>query len=110
MEKVCIVPFTKKEFALAEHLKKKYKLFLVTLEGIGVEGQDVSILRNMQPTGLVFSNTLNLLKNSDKVIITDIPDEDHELREFALHAIEVALSEKKKIISFLDISLGEKNN
>lgn len=47
MKKICIVPFTKNEYSLIEFLPPEYVITsLITPMGIGIEGQDISVMRN----------------------------------------------------------------
>ena len=74
MKKLCIVPFTIWEFPLLNYLKSVYSIYaLISPKGIGLEGQDISILRNDYPTGYKFMNEVeDGIHNSEVIIIPKV--------------------------------------
>lgn len=74
MKKICIVPFTKNEYSLIEFLPPEYVITsLITPMGIGIEGQDISVMRNSSDIGYQFTNSItNGINNADTIIVANI--------------------------------------
>lgn len=104
-KKICIAPFTKKEYPLIENLSKNYSnLTIISPRGIGIEGEDISILKNTYKTGYKFSNSiLEGIVNSDVILITEIKKEDKALYAYAIQVLEVSIEEGKEVICFLEL-------
>lgn len=111
MRKLCVVPFTRREWPLLPSLKKRFQITgLVTPKGIGFEGEDVSSLKNMNSTGFTFTNNLDDgIDTCDIVLIAHVPSKYQFLREYALQALYIAANRCKKIYCFLELSEKEKN-
>lgn len=103
---ICIAPFTKKEYPILENLSKNYSaLTLLSPRGIGVEGEDISILKNTYKTGYEFSNSiLKSIKNSDVILITEVKKENRTLYAYAIRVLETSITEGKEIICFLELN------
>lgn len=110
MKKVCIVPFTAWEIPLIPLLKKSYAISaLVTPMGIGVEGEDISSLHNLHPTGLKFTNDVETgIMEADLVLISQIPGELQTLRDYAMRALCFAVKQRKDVHCFLELTDDEK--
>ncbi len=108
-KRVCIVPFTKKEWALVHCLPQSYSIgALVSPKGIGMTGEDISVIKNIGDTGYRFMNSLeDGFQNSEVVVISEISKKDDSLYSFALHALEAAITAKKEIICFLQLESDE---
>ena len=110
MKKLCVVPFTRRELPLLPSLKKQFQISsIVTPQGIGFEGEDVSSLKNLDPTGFAFTNDLDRgIDSSDTVLIAHVPSKYLSLRKYALQALNVAVHHGKDIYCFLELSEEEK--
>ncbi len=108
-EKICIVPFTKKEYPLINNLSKTYScISLVTPKGIGEAGKNISILKNTYKADYEFSNSISDgIKNSDVILITETKKEDRSLYAFALQALQASITAGKEIICFLELEDAE---
>ena len=111
MKKLCIVPFTKNEYPLIPLLQKKYIIHsLVTPMGIGIEGNDISIMHMDNLTGHTFSNSIvKGISQADLVLITNIPNDNPGLYAIALRALEIAISDGKEIRCYLEIPMEKLN-
>lgn len=100
MNRICIVPFTKKEYPLINNLLKIYSsIFFVSPKGISLSGEDISILKNTYKSGYEFSNSISDgIENSDVVLITEVKKEHKLLYSFAIQALQVAIDAGKEIV------------
>ena len=110
MKKICIVPFTKNEYSLIEFLPPEYVITsLITPMGIGIEGQDISVMRNSSDIGYQFTNSItNGINNADTIIVTNIEITEKKLYEYAFQALLMAVKLGKDIICFLPLNDDEK--
>ncbi len=108
---ICIVPFTKKEYALADNLSRTYSsMSFVSPKGVGMMGEDISIMKNTYKTGYRFTNLISDgVVHSDAVLITDIKKEQKSLYAFALRALRESIAAGKEIICFLELDDNELN-
>lgn len=110
MKKLCIVPFTAREIPLLDLLKKQYSIeSLVSPKGIGLDGEDVSVLINCQKIGSSITNEVNQsIKRCDTVIVTEVEKEMMSFRTYALTALRCAIDEGKEVYCYLDLEDNEK--
>ena len=108
-KRICIVPFTKKEWALVHCLPQSYSIgALVSPKGIGMAGEDISAIKNTGDTGYRFMNSFeDGYQNSEVVVISEVSKKDDSLYSFALRALEAAITAKKEIICFLQLEANE---
>ena len=106
MKKVCIVPFTSKEWPIVTSLDKTYIVVsVVSPNGIGIGNNDIGILKNRCGMNIYGSTDIkNGFSKCDTVIISKCSD---DLREFAIEALEAAVENKKDILCFLNLSVSE---
>lgn len=104
MKRISIVPFTIGEYPLLDFLKTRYTISsLISPKGIGLEGQDVSILKNEPETGYKFTNSTECgLAGADIVIVSAISKKNLQLYHFAIGALKCAIELGKEIYCFLD--------
>lgn len=109
MSSVCILPFTRNEFSIVMSMKEHHdSIKVVSPEGIGKEGDDISILRNLPPIGIEFSNKADwAMEISEVIIITDIDPMKKSLYQYAYTALKKAIVLSKRILCFLKISAYE---
>lgn len=105
-KKLCIAPFTEEIYPLIDYLKNIYIIeALAAPMGIGVEGEDVSVLRNTKSTGFCFTNLLEkAIYRSDVVIIPNISKVQKSLRRYAWDALQLSAQNGKEILCFLELS------
>lgn len=106
MKKLCIAPFTEETYPLIEYLKNIYVIeALAAPMGIGIEGEDVSVLRNTNPIGFCFTNSLEkAICRSEVVIIPDISKAQKSLRAYAWEALQLSSQNGKEVLCFLELS------
>lgn len=111
MKKVCISPFTRKEYSILSDLSDKYSIeALIAPKGIGIAGQDISILRNELQVGLSFTNSIREgIERAEVVIISQVPTGKKGLYNFAKKSLDCAVNLGKEIWCFLEISKEEEN-
>lgn len=110
MKKVCIAPFTKSEHVLLNLCKDQYAIHaLLTPHGIGYEGMDISILSNNNNDELRITNSPDsALKESDIVLISDVPRENENLFSYSRKILDLAICCGKEIWIFLDLNCDER--
>lgn len=110
MKKLCIVPFTVQEIPMLRYLEDIYQIeALISPKGVGLEGEDISILRNEPPTGYKFVNSVeDGINRSDVVIIPKIKKDS--LRTYTWQALMLAVQFGKEILCFMDLSDAEKES
>ena len=106
MKKISIAPFTIREYSLIEHLESRYSIHsLISPKGIGLENQDISILKNESKKGYRFTNSIESgIKGADIVIISEVSKKDFSLYQFAIAALTYAVELGKEIYCFLDLN------
>lgn len=113
MRKLSIVPFTRRELPVLNMLEREKSFTvesLITPTGIGYEGQDISALVNSKDRGYRFTNELEVgLKESDVVLISNVPESFKSLRDFAFSALEKASQMGKEILCFLNLNETEQD-
>lgn len=111
MKNLCIVPFTQQSFFLLNALKDQSdSISLVAPTGIGSSDQDVSILRNTDPVGHCFNNSVEEgVSSSDIVIIPYVSENDKSLYAFTKNALHVAANAGKEIKCFTNLPSNEKS-
>lgn len=112
MKKMCIAPFSGKEFSLLNSLKSSYEISaLVSPPGIGREGEDVSVLRNETQTGIAFCNSIERgIEAADVVLISDVSPAKTALYKFACDALQASIAAGKEILCFLELSEEVRNS
>lgn len=110
MKKLCIVPFTDKEYSLVKYLCREYIISaLVSPKGIGTSGTDVGILRNVSETGYTFTNSISQgIFDSDIVLVSNVSEANLSLYAYAIKALDAAVKSRKEILCFLDLKNEEK--
>ena len=104
-EKVCIVPFTKKEIPLLTCTPDRYEISSIVSAGMELKWKDISFLTNRRKLGFTASTDWRKgIQECDTVIITDIGTEkERRLGNFLCEVIGQALSNKKKVICFAEL-------
>ena len=106
MKKLCIVPFTDKEYPLVLPLTEKYEITAIAPRGIIKQGTDIAYLKNRPPMHIIAHQySKQAIINSDIVLISDVSQYDSALLSMAQEALSVALTSDKEIWCFLDQSL-----
>lgn len=110
MKKICIVPVTVDVYPIINFLQDIYTIeALVAPEGIGIDGKDISILRNRNPTGYCFTNSLNAAINrSDVVLISDVSKKQCALYVYAYNALQEAVKCGKEVLCYLNLTSDQK--
>lgn len=112
MKKICIVPFTVETYPLLNHLRERYIIeALVSPKGIGLNDEDISLLRNTSPTGYYFINSMEEgIRKSEVILIPRVDKEQKRLYEYAKQSLQFAASNGKQILCFLNITDSEKED
>lgn len=104
-EKVCIVPFTKKEIPLLACMPDNYEISSVVSAGTELEGKEISFLTNRRELGFTASTDWrNGIRECGIIIITDIGmEKERHLGDLLYEIIGQALGERKKVICFAEL-------
>mgnify|MGYP006916053421 CR=1 FL=1 len=110
MKKLCIVPYTKAEYSLLPFLEEEYVISaLITPSGIGLEGQDISVLLNREPTKYAMTNMLEEgIGKSDVVLVSDVCCDNLSLYKYMKEALSLAIKMEKDIICCSELTSSEK--
>lgn len=112
MKKLCIVPFTRTEYSLLDAIDKNvYEIVaLVSPMGIGLEKNDVCILRNESPSGYEFSNNVeSSLDAGDTIIISNVDKNMKVMFTFAFDALVSSAKKGKEILCFLELDDSQRS-
>ena len=119
--KLSIIPFTKVNYPLITCEPTDFEISAVIApHGVGIEGNDISVLRNREQIGLYGSS--NLSKGYDSCDVVLIPDVGHLsnrgddsklvnrttiIRDYTINALEEAIEHRKDILCFSSMDIED---